>query len=101
MVCNQSRGMSESQIIFRSICLQGEKKLFFIHERSSRSFSSQEDCKLIIFEDISTCFSPSFSKLLHVVLRLILGRAECQINFFEIFRSPSIDEFGMTVKNVG
>ena len=41
-------------------------------------FLTPRHCQLIIFEEMSTRFSPLFSKLIHSVLWLIFGREECQ-----------------------
>ena len=65
--------------------IRWEGIIFHSRKFSSQSFLSQENCKLIIFEDISTCFSRRFSKLLHSVLWLIFGCEECHINVFVDF----------------
>ena len=74
--------------------------IFHLWKFSSQSFRSQDHCKLITFEDISTCFNPPFLRLWDSVLRLIFGREECHINFFWIFWSSSTSESRMTVKNI-
>ena len=65
--------------------IRWEGIIFHSWKFSSQSFRSQEHCKLIFLEDISTCFNPLFSKLLHNVLWLIFGHYKHFLNSLKFF----------------
>ena len=61
------------------LLIRWEGIIFHSWKFSSQTFWSQEDCKVKVFEDMSTCFSPPFTKLINFSKRFFFF---CCVKFF-------------------